>query len=553
MGRQLLITEEERSGILKMYGLISEDIDPNTGGTIRIDNYYKNGWYSLDATDTKTGKTIKDQLNQGLLEVRNFIIKHPDSIVSVKFVSQESAIPNKDNEGKEGGEFLEVNELSKLRKKYLEPYISEYFNSLKTQGVVKSTVQVPPLQYEEVKSVTPWVGTSFCPTNSTIQQQRSTCVQKYRDGVSKNNKEIIEYKSKYDNEQKSYIEITVAIAPSVTTTSTTNPVSDCLTDMEITVWVPTHQCQNAEFFFFDNNTLLFNTEGGNTTNLNNADTSRKVGGVTLTAEQLNPGYGYLYTQKYGTDGNIKGQRYDTFKVTAEQSKQITSEGKGYLSLWMVATTGADAHDDIPQVQVKLGGKEIYNNKPAKAAGQLLVFNQCATEIYTDPAKMPQTAKPDVSSLIIELVNSRKKINPDSPVEVKDDYKAGILEASRNVSDMVDQFINTIQSTKSIKNAKIYLAKPETKRYLNTTYRDIFATLIQYRLLRNENDTYPFDEGNTKIGKKSDMYGDVRKRMDEFYYKFAAIYQDSERNWRFQGVNSGEMITALNNNGFTSLT
>ena len=119
--------------------------------------------------------------------------------------------------------------------------------------------------------------------------------------------------------------------------------------------------------------------------------------------------------------------------------------------------------------------------------------------------------------------------------------------------MVDQFINTIQSTKSIKNAKIYLAKPETKRYLNTTYRDIFATLIQYRLLRNENDTYPFDEGNTKIGKKSDMYGDVRKRMDEFYYKFAAIYQDSERNWRFQGVNSGEMITALNNNGFTSLT
>jgi len=36
MSRQLLITEEERSGILKMYGLISEAIDPNTGGTIRM-------------------------------------------------------------------------------------------------------------------------------------------------------------------------------------------------------------------------------------------------------------------------------------------------------------------------------------------------------------------------------------------------------------------------------------------------------------------------------------------------------------------------------------
>lgn len=552
MSRQLLITEEERSGILKMYGLISEAIDPNTGGTIRIDNYYKNGWYSLDATDTKSGKTIKDQLNQGLLEVRNFIIKHPDSIVSVKFVSQESAIPNKDNEGKEGGDFLEVNGLSKLRKKYLEPYISEYFNSLKSQGVIKSSVQVPPLQYEEVKPVTPWVGTSFCPTNSTIQQQRSTCVQKYRDGIKQNNTEILGYKAKYDGEQKSYIEITVKIAPPVTTSTTTNPGSDCLTDMEITVWVPRHQCQNAEFFFFANNTLLFNTEGGNTTNLNNDDSQRTVGGVKLKAEQLNPGYGYLYTQKYGTDGNVGGQRYDTFKVTAEQSKQITSEGKGYLSLWMVATTGEDAHDDIPQVQVKLGGKEIYNNKPAKATGQLLVFNQCATEIYTDPAKMPKTNKPDVTSLISELVNSRRSINPAAPVKVKEDYKAGILEASRNVNSMVDQFINTLQSTKSIKNAKAYLTNPETRRYLTSTYRDIFAVLTQYRLLKDDNG-YKFDEGNTSKGKKGDMYGDIRKRMNEFYNKFSLIYQDSNNSWQIKGAPTMEIIQRLNDNGFTSLT
>jgi hypothetical protein len=552
MSRQLLITEQEKSEILKMYGLISEAIDPNTGGTIRIDNYYKPGWYSLDATDTKTGKTIKDQLNQGLLEARNFVIKHPNSIVSVKFVSQESAIPNKDNEGKEGGDFMDVNGLSKLRKKYLEPYIREYFDSLKTQGVINSSVQVPPLQYEELNPVTPWVDTPFCSKNSTIQQQRSICVQKYRQGIKDGNAEILGYKAKYDGEQKSYIEITVKIAPSVTTTSTTKPPSDCLTDMEITVWVPRHRCQNAEFFFFANNTLLFNTEGGNTTNLNNSDTKRKVGGVMLTPEQLNPGYGYLYTQKYGTDGNVGGQRYDTFRVTAEQSKQITSEGQGYLSLWMVATTGEDAHDDIPQVQVKLGGKEIYNNKPAKAAGQLLVFNECATEIYTDPAKMPKTNKPDATSLISELVNSRMKINPSVPVKANEDYKASILEASRNVNGIVDQIINSIQSQVTIQKAKKYIATPEFRRYLTSTYRDIFGILTQYRLLKDGGD-YKFDEGNTSKGKKGDMYGDMRKRMDEFYNKFASIYQDSQDTWLIKGAPTMEIIDNLNNKGFTSLT
>jgi hypothetical protein len=234
------------------------------------------------------------------------------------------------------------------------------------------------------------------------------------------------------------------------------------------------------------------------------------------------------------------------------SKKITSEGNGYLSLWMVATTGEDAHDDIPQVQIKIGGNEIYNNKPLKASGQLLVFNECATEVYTDPKTMPKTQKPDVTALITELVNSRTKINVSAPVKIKDDYKAGILEASRNVNTIVDQIINSIQSTGTIKKAKAYIITPEFRRYLTTSYRDIYGNLIQYRLLK-DGDNYQFDENNTNKGRKGDMFGDMRKRMDEFYNKFEAVYKDSSDNWIIKGVSTMELINTLTEKGFLSLT
>ena len=126
--KKFVITEEEKKHILGLYGILNESIDPNSGGTITIDNYYPAGWYTLDNKDTKSGKVIKEQLNEALIQVTNFVKKHPDSIVSVKFISQESAIPNKDNEGKHGSTWLALGGLSDLRKQYLEPYIKTYFD-----------------------------------------------------------------------------------------------------------------------------------------------------------------------------------------------------------------------------------------------------------------------------------------------------------------------------------------------------------------------------------------------------------------------------------------
>ena len=130
MSKKFLITEEDRLHIRSMYGLISEEIDPNTGGSVTIQNYYKPGFYTLDSTDTQTNQPVKNKLTTALQEVTEFVKKNPDSIVEVKFISQESAIPNKDNEGKEGGDFMDVGGLSDVRKKYIEPYIQTYFNNL---------------------------------------------------------------------------------------------------------------------------------------------------------------------------------------------------------------------------------------------------------------------------------------------------------------------------------------------------------------------------------------------------------------------------------------
>ena len=291
MSKKFLITEEDRLHIRSMYGLISEEIDPNTGGSVTIQNYYKPGFYTLDSTDTQTNQPVKNKLTTALQEVTEFVKKNPDSIVEVKFISQESAIPNKDNEGKEGGDFMDVGGLSDVRKKYIEPYIQTYFNNLKAQGIIPQSVEIPPLQYEKLEPVTPWVGQKFCPADSTLQQQRSTCVQNYRKGLKNNDSEIVALKKdKYDKEQRTEIIITVKKKTGETTT-------DCLTGIKIRVYVPSHECQNAEFFIFANNTLLYNSVGGMTANLNNGDKDRGIPKVnsepTLTANVLNPGYGYL--------------------------------------------------------------------------------------------------------------------------------------------------------------------------------------------------------------------------------------------------------------------
>jgi len=573
--KRLLITEDDRKHILKLYGLLTEAIDPNSGGTITINNYYPAGWYSLENKDTKTGKVIKNQLNEALAQVTEFVKKHPDSIVSVKFISQESAIPNKDNEGKAGGTWLEVGGLSDLRKQYLEPAIKQYFDNLKAQGVIGQTVEVPPLEYEKKKFVTSWVGTPFCPANATINQQRSECVTKYREGVKTNNPDVMSYKSKYDDEQSSQLVITVRLKS--TTTITTKPGSgsttdygECAVELNVRVWVKSHHCQNAEFFIFANDLLLYNSQGGMTANLNNADTSRGIprteSDPIFSPEYLNPGYGYLKNgdgtgsysygsiNEFGDDG---GSRSDSFKITKEQSLELMNKSNGKISLWMIATTSS-AHKDIPNVTItKTDGTILYNKAPKIVQGKLLTLDGCTYKVIEGN----DATVPDVTGYVNLIRQERMKMQSQEELSAEAqkgnkkqqkkkqsvlDSKAVILDRSTELVTEMTNFLNYLKpelekaQPKDAKGVAIgkNVGTPEIQAEINKYYKSFYDKLTysgtpekpELQLLKNDDGDYV-----NKTVKNDDLFGDIRMYIDQFYEGFDAVYKDDEGNISPNGI------------------
>lgn len=574
--RRLLITEEEKRRILGLYGLLKEDIDPNSGGTVTINNVYKAGWYTTAAIDQLTNKTIKDQLDVELLKVTEFVRKNPNSIVSVKFTSQESAIPNTDNE--KAGFFkdkpsnrLDVGELSGARKDYLNQYIQSYFQTLKDEGIINSEVQIPPIQYEFKppvkafmgdKSETPWCikGDPQIPATDT---QGYTCTgSSYKvNGSTANNwynQKLKLYKSNYDEfvkEQNSSIEITVKLAEVTTTTTTpvvtttTTVKSDCAAGLKVRIYVPSHQCQNAEFLLFANKTLLYNSVSGFTANLNNNNEKRGVPAFTsepmLPAWLLNPGYGDLkngdgtYDYGYGISkpaGDIGGGRSDTFVITPEQSAEIVKDGK--IDFYFIATTD-DAHDDIPEVEVTKDGATLKDEKgnPVEnpiqinsVRGRLFTTDACGTTLIKNTKKIGKEDESAYASLKAQYVNilvaEREKMMNEPGIVgkikriFKDEPDSKGLDLSR--ADMLKtkmlELLKKIQSGEKL-----------TPENFQTYYTEFF------KIIRPENGTSFARKGGygestaifaNETLNSDKLYGDVRRRLNEFYQAFDAIYRDS---------------------------
>jgi hypothetical protein len=555
--KKLLITEDDKSHILKLYGLITEAIDPNSGGTVTINNYYPSGWYSLDNKDTKSGKIIKEQLNETLTQVTEFTKKYPNSIVSVKFISQESAIPNKDNEGKSGGGYLKVGGLSDLRKQYLETYIKEYFDDLKAKGIIGQSVEIPPIQYEKKDIVTPWVGTSFCPSNATEDQQRGECYNKYKEGVRTKNADIMAYKAKYDTEQKSELEITVKLKEEPKITTTTIDYGKCAVQLKIRVWVESHNCQNAEFFIFANDLLLYNTQGGMTANLNNADTSRGIPKPTappiFDAEYLNPGYGELkngdgtFSYGYGIkklSGDKQGSRSDTFTITKEQSLELLKKSDGKINLWMIATTSA-AHKDIPKVTItKSDGTVIYNKAPKIRQGKLLTLDGCTYKVIEGN----NASVPSVASYVNKIRDERSALQKTYEIkggskkkQQKMDTKSLILE---RCTELVDKMTNLLQYLKlKLQPSESRYGTPEIEAEITKNY-ELFESLLtdtgtdenpQPQLYKSDGIFHDETIANDKL------FGDVRQDLEQFYEGFNAVFVKNKKVFK-NGIrnSSGEL-------------
>lgn len=587
--RRLLITEEDRRHILGLYGLIKEDIDPNSGGTVTFTNKYKAGYYTTNALDLATNKTIKAKLDAELVKVTEFVKKYPNSIVSVKFTSQESSLPNTDNEKagyfKKPDNRLNVGELSNARKEYINQYIQSYFKSLKDQGIIKSEVQIPPVEYVfkppvkkfmDSKTTTPWCikGDPQIPATDTQGYACTGSGYKVNGSTTNNwyNQKQGIYKSHFDEfyaEQNSSIEITVKLTTPTTSTSTTTTTipentgdySKCAAGLTIRVWVKTHQCQNAEFFIFANNLLLYNSQGGMTANLNNAENARGIPRTesepVFQPEYLNPGYGYLKngdgtfgSYSYGTineSGDLKGSRSDTFKITKEQSLKLLNEAKGKINLWMIATT-TTAHKDIPQVTItKEDGTVIYDKAPKIVQGKLLTLDGCTLKVVEGTDE----TVPDVTGYV-NLIR-QERINLQSQADIADAAKSGTKKQQKKKQATLDskgQILErasdlVTQMTTFLNYLKPALEKtappPGSASMANPGSPEIQAEIDKYYKIFYSGVTYagtpeapvpqlgqdPDGDYINKTVANDALFGDIRMYMDQFYEGFNAVYKNDE--------------------------
>jgi hypothetical protein len=563
MSKKFIITEDEKKHILGLYGLINEEIDPNVGGTVKIINKYAPGFYSVN-------EEIKKQLDTELAKVTEFVKKYPNSIVSVDFSSQESSIPNTDNE--QSGYFkerrLKEGQLSEARKDKINEYIQNYFQGLKNNKIISDAVEIPPVKYtfynptkpfiSDDSKLTPWCikGDKQIPAGDT---QGYACTGQYYkvNGSTENNWYnqlrkgkgpdgryngsggiYSNYISAFFNEQNSSVTITVQIKKEQTTgstvTTTTTVSEDCAMGLKIRVYIPSHNCQNAEFFLFANDTLLYNSQGGMTANLNNSNTSLGIptGAAKpfFNKKMLNPGYGYLPNGD-GTEGNyqygkksfrgdLEGGRSDTFTVTEEQSAKIIKEGDGYINIWMIATTKS-AHKDKPTVTITKNvngvNKVIYNKQPGVVKGKLLTLDACGNKaVGTDNGKKQPNVTTYLSKLKAQKESIRKDTKPSEGEEEKIDTKQLLLDRTSVLIDRATELMEFILDSPNSGQLK------QTQERIAADYNEFYTELnTEPKLTIDSSGKYE----NKELEKS--LFGDVRMDLNVFYSVFNAIYKNSK--------------------------
>jgi len=537
MSKKFFITEQDRRHILSLYGLIKEDIDPVTGGEQSFKVNFKAGWYdpSNEEAYIEGQRKLTDEIDTFVkTQLIPYLKKVPSSIVGMTFRSGESKIPNTDNEGKDKGKKqpLDPGRLSELRKYYLEEYLKKVI--IPQIKAVDAQAQIPEMTYIQVEAKEPWIGKPWCPANKLKPQDKEIgrdCLLAWRNAGSPDI-------DKYNTDQVS--EFSISVRPILTTSTGTNVTEDCAVGLKIKVSVKSHICQNAEFFVLANNTLLYNTQGGMTANLNNADAKRGVPGHDSKPEYskkvLNPGYGLLPNgdgtmgnYKYrneNNNGDIKGSRSDTFIVTPEQSKKIVNEGNGYINIWWIATT-TQAHRDIPEVVITktVNGVEtvVYEGEPKVNEGKILTLDACGNKkVDIDNG---QQAPPTQSALNALLAQKQKilkgNVSNDELSAEKTDSKAAILSRSGELST------ESISLTNQLLKFKGVTGKTEAQSII-TNYYTVFYNKIMGDQSKGE-PTFERKENGKKYKDKtidiSDMYGDVRLDLDLFYAVFDAIYKE----------------------------
>ena len=549
MAKKFIITEEDRTHILSLYGvMLNEALDPVNGGEQSFTVNFKAGWYNVanpNAYLEKQKKFTEEIDNFVKTQLIPYLQKNPSTIVGMTFRSGESLIPNTDNEGVAAGKNkpLAPGRLSQLRKYYLEEYLKSVIIP-QIQAYGKQS-EIPPLVYEEKEPTEQWISKPWCKT-PTDKEGRS-CLAAWKNAGYPD-------REKYNQDQLS--EFIISVKPIEKTTEITD---GCLTELEIRIYIESHQCQNAEFFVFANDTLLINRQGGLTANMNNSDTKRGIPnakeGTIFSPMLLNPGYGYLKngddTVSYGDkSGDIGGKRSDTFIITNEQSKEIIKSGIDKygkkLNIFMYATT-TPSHSDICYATItKKDGTVVFDSKLLGVKGKVVVLDECGNKKLDESGD--QNALPSVGSNLTNLVAERTKLqnkyssNPTwlnilktSKVDTKSLLQERVFSMITKVTSLL-QFLGESYCTKkeSYENVKVRMendlkifnnllngldesgGEPEGGR-LNVNFRK--------KIEGKDKDDSKYEN---KFFANNPMMGDIRYYVDTFYWAYAMLYYDKKK-------------------------
>ena len=593
-GRKLLITEEEKKHILSLYGLIKEEPDPiseTSTSAFKIDktiNFAPGYYRHKGPVTTKAGttydwdvdKTLKDELQK----IREFLKNNPTGyVVEANLYSGESKIPNNDNEL--GGTQVKENYLNKARLNSLKSYLNPIFELWKTEGITKTDFKIN--EYKKIGD-TKWVDTPFCPANTTDER---SCTTTYFARLKAGDQTAKDYKTKYDAEQyfRVIIEVKKKETPvgttteNPTTTTTTVVTENCATGLKIRVDVEAHECNNAEFFVFLNDTLLYNVDGGYTANGNNADSYIDADdGSIIRPKRLNPGYGYLGTTKYGTNGDVGNKRYDEFIVTPEQSKKIIEQStNNKINVWYMCTLSTGCHLDTPTVTIFKDKTQIYKGKPMSDSSLLVTLDKCGNKA---DIKVDETAvEPNVTTYRTKLQSDRSSmtVTKENDIPDKKDEKQTLLKASNTLLLMLDYInktfvhptISTIYFRRSpkytdIKGGSEYSRTeggklmyygyniPENKElfdWSNTQQNEgsIEDYIAKINELINKNDYAINKKGEykNKTIRDDELYGDVRNNLSTFYNDASSLLDiDDSGQVSLKDLNTYNLLRRIENPG-----
>jgi hypothetical protein len=360
MGK-FIITESERTDIMRQYNLILEQ-DDKPRESLVIDKVvtFPAGYYSE--------KYLKDLIPE--VEKITQYLKSGKSgafLVEVEMSSGESQIPNSDVETK-NPEGTTQGWLAQQRQTTITQYITDQLQGFVDQKLLLSLPKfvVNPITIGE----TPWVGQTFIQPNGqkyvcTEKERLTGCIAKYRACKTSTCKDLA---SKYSSEQ--YIKVKITLKELTTQ-------KKCLDNMviEVNYLKGNHHCNSSVFKISINNIFLNREDGQPFASLNNDVTKDKK----LNNYNNNP-----------TQDN--GPRYNKFIVTPDIANQLLMGGTNSFTINATCWNPTDynhpqwglgCHDGVGDVIITngKGQKSSFISSTPKGRNQtktLVTINACGS-------------------------------------------------------------------------------------------------------------------------------------------------------------------------------